>query len=96
MRVYLALGISLALLLPIAATAESNLSDRQIANILVKQSKAAYQKRRGPCACPEDVAADGSKCGRSSGYNRPGGVRPWCYRSDVPTAAISGYRAKNK
>ena len=34
----------------------------------------------GSCDCPYDFAKDGSRCGRRSAYDRPGGRAPVCYR----------------
>jgi hypothetical protein len=76
-------------------TTSGSLSDAQIATIIVRQSRGAYYASGHPCACPEDLARDGSRCGRRSAASRPGGAAPYCYPSDVPRAEIEGYRARH-
>jgi hypothetical protein len=51
---------------------------------------------RRPCACPEDTARNGSRCGRRSAYNRPGGATPRCYVKDVMPEEITNYRNGKK
>jgi hypothetical protein len=41
-----------------------------------------YHKTVGPCACPNDKAKNGSRCGKRSAYCDPKGERPRCYTSD--------------
>lgn len=55
------------------AAARSTLSDVQIAAIIIKQSRDDYHVTGHPCACPEDHARNGSRCGGRSAYSRPGG-----------------------
>lgn len=38
-----------------------NLTDGQIAEIIIEESIQAYP---GPCACPYQLASNGSRCGR--------------------------------
>jgi hypothetical protein len=85
----------LAVLLAVAtsALAESPLADQQIATIIVKASRDAYYRTGHPCACPEDLARNGSRCGKRSAYSRPGGAEPYCYVTDVPKEKIDAYRA---
>jgi hypothetical protein len=40
----------------IAAPAAAQLTDQQIAAIIVKESREAYYRTGHPCACPEDLA----------------------------------------
>jgi hypothetical protein len=84
-----------ALLLAIttSAFAEPQLTDQQIAAIIVKASRDAYYRSGHPCACPEDLARNGSRCGKRSAYSRPGGAEPYCYVMDVPKDKIEAYRA---
>ena len=43
-----------------------------------------YHKEKGPCACPDDKAKDGSKCGKRSALCQKGGVEvKGCYKVDV-------------
>jgi hypothetical protein len=75
------------------ANAQSALTDQQIAAVIVKESREAYYLTGHPCACPEDLARNGSRCGRRSAHSRPGGAEPYCYASDVPKEKIEAYRA---
>ena len=62
----------------LTAFAQGTLSDRQIADIIVRDSRAAYHATGHPCACPDDLARNGSRCGGRSAYSRPGGAEPMC------------------
>jgi hypothetical protein len=73
--------------------AASGLTDQQIAEILVRESRQAYYATGHPCACPDDRARNGSRCGRRSAYSRLGGASPYCYVTDVPAPVIARYRA---
>jgi hypothetical protein len=79
-----------------SAFAESPPTDQQIATLLVKASRDAYYQTGHPCACPEDLARNGSRCGRRSAYSRPGGAEPYCYVTDVPKEKIEAYRATGR
>jgi hypothetical protein len=78
-----------------AATAQRAPSDQEIAQAIIRECLAIYHAER-PCACPEDVAKNGSRCGRRSAYDRPGGAAPRCYVKDVKPAEIAGYRDDKK
>jgi hypothetical protein len=67
-------------------------ADQQIAEMIVRESRSAYYATGHPCACPEDRASNGSRCGARSAYSRAG--HPLCYVSDVPNAWIEEYKAK--
>jgi hypothetical protein len=75
------------------ALTQAALTDQQIATIIVKESREAYYRTGHPCACPEDLARNGSRCGLRSAYSRPGGAEPYCYVTDVPKEKIQSYRA---
>ena len=66
--------------------------DQQIAEMIVRESRSAYYAAGHPCACPEDLARNGSRCGARSAYSRGG--RPLCYVSDVSNARIEEYKTK--
>jgi hypothetical protein len=70
------------------------LTDQQIAARIVQESRQAYYATGHPCACPEGLARNGSRCGGRSAYSRPGGASPKCYVSDVTAAEIATYRAR--
>jgi hypothetical protein len=86
----LAIGI---FVLAVPGAAQTALTDQQIATTIVKESRDTYYRTGHPCACPEDVARNGSRCGRRSAYTRPGGAEPYCYVTDVPREKIEKYRS---
>ena len=75
----------------VARDAQSDATARSI----IRDCAAIYHSRR-PCACPEDRARNGSRCGRRSAYTRPGGARPLCYVTDVTEGEIADYRGGRK
>lgn len=66
---------------PVAEAIE--LTDKQIRETIIQESIDAYHASGRPCACPYDVARNGSSCGGRSAYSRPGGEAPLCYAKDV-------------
>jgi hypothetical protein len=44
-----------------------------------QMTPAQYHKEKGPCACPDDKAKDGSKCGKSSAFCQSGGPEVKCF-----------------
>jgi hypothetical protein len=83
-----------ALLSTFQATAkEASLTDDTIAQRLIDNSIAAYS---GNCPCPYNAARNGSRCGKRSAYNRPGGAAPLCFKEDVTKAMVQEYRARMK
>jgi len=91
-----AIAFALALV-PLTAFAQpalkQQLTDTQIAAVIVQESRQAYYRTGHPFACPEDLARNGTRCGKRSAYSRPGGAEPYCYVADVPAAEIARYRA---
>ena len=71
----------------------AKLSDAQIATLIIKASRDAYYRTGHPCACPDDLTRNGSRCGGRSAYSRPGGAAPKCYPKDVTAAEIVAYKA---
>jgi hypothetical protein len=86
-------SVLLSLALASISIAETPLTDQQIAATIVMASRDAYYQTGHPCACPEDSARNGSRCGKRSAYSRPGGAEPYCYVTDVPKDKIEAYRA---
>jgi hypothetical protein len=84
--------IVLMLVAPSAAAGQPALSDQQIAARIVQESRDAYYRTGHPCACPDDLARNGSRCGGRSAYSRPGGASPKCYVTDVTADEIAAYR----
>jgi hypothetical protein len=74
---------------PLPRTPPVPRSDDDIANDLLRKDRGRYH---GPCACPYDIARNGSRCGDRSAYSRPGGAAPLCYRSDVTPDMIGRFR----
>src|SRR5262245_42138290 len=70
------------------------LTDQQISEIIVRTSRQSYYSTGRPCACPDDSARNGSRCGLRSAYSRPGGASPKCYLLDVTTADIAAFRER--
>src|SRR5689334_9679898 len=70
-------------------------SDQEIAGKIIQDSRNAYYATGHPCACPEDHARNGSRCGGRSAYSRPGGASPKCYVADVTAAEIAAYRKRH-
>lgn len=67
-------------------------SDAQIKQEIIQQSIANYS---GSCPCPYNTDRGGRKCGGRSTYSRPGGRSPKCYPSDVSSAEVGAYQARN-
>jgi hypothetical protein len=66
--------IILVLTAPVfAQAAAKEITDAESASIIAQANRDAYHLRGQRCACPEDLAADGSRCGRRSAYSKPGG-----------------------
>jgi hypothetical protein len=72
--------------------AREALSDAQIRNAIIQESIARYQATGHPCACPYNIARNGSRCGVRSAYSRPGGAEPLCYPSDVSDGMVADWR----
>ena len=83
------------LVLPAIAFAQA-LTDQQIVQRIIQDSRQAYYATGHPCACPDDLARNGSRCGARSAYSRPGGAEPKCYPNDVTKADIDAYRASRR
>lgn len=68
------------------------LSDAQIANRIIRDSRSAYYSTGHPCACPDDTTRAGRACGNTAAYSRAGGIK--CYPQDVTRADIAAYRTQ--
>ena len=88
-RALAALIASLALT---CAAAGAELSDEEIRQILIEQSRAQYA---GSCACPYHFDRAGHLCGRRSAYTKPGGSAPLCFASDVTAEMVEKYRRRS-
>ena len=83
-------GVLLIAALP--AVAKAPLTDDQVRQQIIQDSRAAYYASGHPCACPDDSARNGSRCGGRSAYSRPGGAAPLCYPSDVTNGMVQDWR----
>jgi hypothetical protein len=84
-------------LLPYSAAAfDQAPTDQQITAAIIQQTRQEYYATGHPCACPEDLARNGSRCGLRSAYSRPGGAEPKCYPQDVSKAEIDAYRGQHR
>jgi hypothetical protein len=79
---------------PGSAKRQAALTDQEISEIIVRTSRQGYYSTGRSCACPDDSARGGSRCGMRSAYSRPGGASPKCYLLDVTTADIAAFRAR--
>jgi hypothetical protein len=86
--------IILVLTAPVFAQATAKeMTDAECASIIAQANRDAYYRTGRRCACPEDLATDGSRCGKRSAYSKPGGARPYCSPEDVPKAEIDRCKA---
>jgi hypothetical protein len=88
--------IVLGFLLLVASTSAyardcSKLSDTAVRAAIVQESRQSYYNTGRPCACPEDSARNGSRCGARSASSRPGGASPKCYPAEVTAAEVRAY-----
>lgn len=77
-----------------ASAQQAALSDAAIRDAIVADSRVAYYRTSHPCASPDDLARNGSRCGARSAHDRPGGAAPLCYAHEVPPDTIARYRAR--
>ena len=75
------------------ALAQPTPTDAEIRQLVVRQSIAAY---RGSCPCPDNRAANGTRCGARSAYSRAGGAAVLCYATDVSDERVRQYRIQNR
>jgi hypothetical protein len=88
---HLALAPLLYLVITAPAFAEA-MTDDAIRRTLIRESIAGYS---GNCPCPDNLASNGSRCGKRSAWNRAGGDAPLCYPEDVSFADVAAYRAEH-
>jgi hypothetical protein len=83
---------TLLMLATTAAIAREPLSDAKVRDAIIQESIARYHATGHPCACPYNVARNGSQCGGRSAYSRPGGAEPLCYPKDVSDGMVADWR----
>lgn len=74
-----------------AALEAERLSDSQIRDLIVAESKASYP---GNCPCPENLDRAGRRCGARSAWSKPGGRTPICYAKEVSEEQVRQYRQR--
>src|SRR5712691_5698064 len=57
-----------------SAKKQATLTDQEISGLIVHRSRQGYYSTGRPCACPDDLARNGTRCGMRSAYSRPGGI----------------------
>src|SRR5258708_2499658 len=70
--------VALLVLPSLAMGQAAAISDQQVIERIIQQSRQEYYATGRPCACPYDLARNGSSCGARSAYSRPGGAEPKC------------------
>jgi len=75
-----------------AAAPSAQPSDAEVPQTIIQQSIVDYKATGDPCACPYDVARNGSICGRRTA----GGAAPLCYPQDVSTGMVQDWRAQRQ
>ena len=71
----------------------TQISDSKIRDLIISDSIRQYP---GTCACPYNLARNGSRCGGRSAYSRAGGYSPLCYRSDVSDGMVQRVRSQQR
>jgi hypothetical protein len=72
------------------------MTDAQVREAVIKDSIAAYLATGHPCACPYNLARNGSQCGGRSAYSRPGGAEPLCYPKDVSDGMVADWKRSHR
>jgi hypothetical protein len=89
-------AVVVCLLFAIPAVAREALTDDQVRQAIIKESIASYLATGHPCACPYNVARNGSNCGGRSAYIRPGGAATLCYPKDVTDGMVADWRRSHQ
>ena len=88
-----------ALLLCLTANAGAlqgpQVSDADVKARIITESIAGYKASGRPCACPYDLARNGSSCGQRSAFSRPGGAAPLCYPADITDRMVIDWRVRH-
>ena len=80
--------------MPPPAPPPVQLSDDQIAEIIVRESKVEFYSTARRCACPDDKKPNGVRCGKRSAYTKSRGTSPKCSPKDVTPGDLAAYRAR--
>ena len=87
--------VAVGVLLSVTCAHARSLSDSEVREAIIKESIASYQASGRPCACPYNLARNGSQCGGRSAHSRPGGASPKCYPQDVSDADVAEWRRRH-
>lgn len=88
--VFVSFAMVMCLLWTGAAEAKaSRKTDDQIRQLIIEDSIASYP---GVCACPFNLARNGSRCGKRSAWSKPGGYSPLCYKHEVTREMMDDWR----
>ncbi len=74
-----------------APAAAQRASDDDIRRQMIAESIGAY---RGNCPCPYNLASNGSRCGKRSAYDRPGGASPLCFPEQITPGMLDDYKRR--
>jgi len=89
MRIFSLVLLSALLGFANTSYAKKPLDEKEITNILIKQSIRNYS---GSCPCPFNRDKAGRRCGKRSAWSKPSGKSPLCFPSDVTETMISSYK----
>jgi len=94
-RTPISVGV-LLLMLGMASQASAQrqpaLNDEQIRQQIVQESIWSYAANGAACGCPFELAPSGSRCGRSSAYNKRDVAHPLCYRADITDRMVKEWK----
>ena len=94
-RAFIALALLLCLTGHTSALQGPQISDADVKAKIITESIASYKAGGRPCACPYDLARNGSSCGGRSAYSRPGGAAPMCYAAEVTPGMVLDWRRRH-
>lgn len=84
-------ALALAAILASSPASAQRASDDDLRRQMIEDSIRSYS---GNCACPYNLARNGSRCGNRSAYSRPGGASPLCYPEDISQAMLDDYKRR--
>lgn len=89
------ISVMLSLALCWAGTAEAKRqkqTDDEVRQRIIDDAIAAYP---GVCACPFNIARNGSRCGGRSAWSRQGGYALVCFKKEVSKESVEEWRRNN-
>lgn len=73
--------------------AANELTDDEVRQQIIQESLVKYP---GNCACPYNVARNGSTCGARSAWSKSGGHKPICFVKEITDQMIQDWREKHE